>query len=93
MLSKEITPTAKTYKYIVVTSEKIAQDLNTKLNGLCANDWKDGITNNYCTIKKHPTLKQWAVILKDRYLGKFTTSEKLTSVNLTKDWFDESMKP
>lgn len=76
-------------KYIILNSEQEAVALNKKLTNLCVETWVDGVTLNYCDIKKHPTDNKWAVIVDDRYIEKFTQEEVNSSIELSEDWKEQ----
>lgn len=77
--------------YVILNSEAEANALNSRINYDISPTWTDGVTNNYCIPKKHPTLNKWAVIIDDNYSQYFTPGEILASVELTSDWEPEPL--
>lgn len=72
--------------YIVFNNSASANALNDRITFDLQNVWSDGITNNYCEVKKHPTQELWAVIIEPNYEQYFTQQELNSSVQLTSDW-------
>lgn len=72
--------------YVIFNSEAEANALNSRINFDLSPTWTDGVTNNYCTPKKHATLNKWAIIIDDNYSQYFTPEEISASVELTSDW-------
>lgn len=74
-------------KFIIFNTLENAQVLNNRLTDSLKGSWVDGVTNNYCEIKKHPEMDLFAVVLDKNYLHLFNESEINQSVELTEDWF------
>lgn len=72
--------------YLVYNSRSEAEAVNSRINFDLAQFWSDGITNNYCEIKEHPTENKFAVIIDPAYSEYFTATEITQSVELTADW-------
>lgn len=73
-------------KYIILNSKQEAITLNDRLTQSCVELWMDGVTLNYCEIKKHPIENKWAIIIDEKYISKFTQEEINSSVELGEDW-------
>lgn len=71
---------------VVFGTESEAISLNNRINSALAPTWVDGVTNNYCVPKKHPTLDMWGVVIQPGYESYFTPQELADSVELTQDW-------
>lgn len=72
--------------FIVFNNSASAHALNDRITFDLRTLWSDGITNNYCEVKKHPTQDLWAVIIEPNYEKYFTQQELNSSVELTSDW-------
>lgn len=73
-------------KYIIFDTEQEAISLNDRINAELMPIWKDGITNNYCEVRKHPTLNKFAIVVLREYEYCFTNEELNKTVELTSDW-------
>lgn len=73
-------------KFIIFNTESEAIILNNRVTADLLSTWTDGITNNYCNARKHPTLDKWAVIIEHGYEQYFTESEITSIVELGEDW-------
>ena len=72
--------------HIIFNTEEEANALNNRVNFDLKETWKDGITDNYCLPKKHPTLDKWAIIIEPGYEKNFTAQEINSAIELTSDW-------
>lgn len=72
--------------YVVFNNSQDAHALNSRITSQLLGSWSDGITNNYCEVKKHPVQDLWAVIVEPIYEQYFTQQELNSSIELTSDW-------
>ncbi len=74
-------------EFITFNNEADAIALNNAITAMLQPLWGDGITNNYCTPKKHPEQDLWAVIIEPGYEECFSDAQLNEAVELTEDWF------
>lgn len=73
-------------KYIILSYSESLQ-LNQRITNSAG--FGDGITNNYCIVKKHPVQDLGAVIIEPNYEQYFTADEINASQELSPDWTEE----
>jgi hypothetical protein len=77
----------KMQKFIVFNTKSEADSLNAEITMKIMPSFTDGITNNYCDVKKHPQQELFAVVVDPNYIQYFTEEEIDSSVELSQDWF------